>query len=166
MNGLQNYIADKDKQGNTAPRPQNAPKPTPKENSGQDSKAEISVRHVNFESDISDKIESLMSIAQEILSRRNELNEKLSNAEKEVVDVQHYIELRTLNAYEGYKAFKMLQDVLLRRRRIKDEIQITDALMILDENIRSLNNRHYTPRILDQLDYADKPNMRRRKQRE
>lgn len=163
LNGLQNYIMDKDKHENPAPQPQNAPRTTHKENPVSNSKPEMSVRQVNFESDIGDKIESLMSIAQELLNRRNELNEKLSDVEKAVVDAQHYIELRQLNAYEGYKAFKMFQDILLRRRRIKDEMLIVDTLVILKNQVESLGDRHYTPRILQELDYNKKPVARRSK---
>ena len=89
------------------------------------------------------------------------LNKKLSKIDHEITDIQHYIEFNKLNAAEGYKAFKLLQDKLLERRVIKDDfskLQVLSDSKIsdifngnLDKSLCALENRTYTPRILKEL---------------
>lgn len=91
----------------------------------------------------------------------SELSKKMSKVDKEVADIQHYIEFNKLNAAEGYKAFKMLQDKLLERRVIKDDLakfqmlasaKVSDIFDgTLEKNIEDLYNRTYTPRFLTEL---------------
>ena len=89
------------------------------------------------------------------------LSEKLSKIDQEITDIHHYIEFNKLNAAEGYKAFKLLQDKLLERRVIKDDMSKFQMLSTtkvadifngtFDKNIEALSNRTYTPRILKEL---------------
>ena len=95
--------------------------------------------------------------------RRDMLNEELSKYDRQRSDVEHYIDLNTgkLNACEGYKAFKLLQDVLIERRKVKDELQIVqvaldriaapDELAHIDTKVRELETRQYTPREFKHL---------------
>lgn len=92
---------------------------------------------------------------------QGELSQKLSHVDQEISDIQHYIEFNTLNAAEGYKAFKMLQDKLQERRVIKDDFlkfQILSNAKVsdifdgtLDKSLEVLENRTYTPRVLKEL---------------
>ena len=41
---------------------------------------------------------------------------------------KHYIEFSCLNAADGYKAFKKMQDILLKRRAIKDKMSFAQVL--------------------------------------
>lgn len=89
------------------------------------------------------------------------LNKKLSTIDSEVSDIEHYIEFNKMNAAEGYKAFKMLQDKLLERRVIKDDytkFQMLASAKVsdifdgtLDEKLSALDSRKYTPRVLKEL---------------
>ena len=91
----------------------------------------------------------------------SELWEKMSKVDREVTDIQHYIEFNRLNAADGYKAFKMLQDKLLERRVIKKDLSkfqmlssasVTDIFDgTLDKKISELDHRTYTPRVLTEL---------------
>lgn len=91
----------------------------------------------------------------------SELSKKMSKVDQEVSDIQHYIEFNRLNAAEGYKAFKMLQDKLLERRVIKDDLakfqmlaaaNVTDIFDgTLEKRISELDHRTYTPRVLTEL---------------
>ncbi|MGN0246517.1 MAG: hypothetical protein ACI4DK_11240 [Lachnospiraceae bacterium] len=92
---------------------------------------------------------------------QGELSQKLSKIDQEICDIQHYIEFNKLNAAEGYKAFKLLQDKLLERRIIKDDFskfQMLSAAKVsdifdgtLDARINELENRTYAPRVLKEL---------------
>ena len=89
------------------------------------------------------------------------LNKKLSKIDQEITDIQHYIEFNRLNAAEGYKAFKLLQDKLLERRVIKDDFSkfqvLSDSKISdifngnLDKSLSALDKRTYTPRVLKEL---------------
>lgn len=58
---------------------------------------------------------------------------EMSQVDKEVEDMKHYIEFSCLNAADGYKAFKRMQDLLLKRRAIKDKMSF--ATMLDQQNI-------------------------------
>lgn len=89
------------------------------------------------------------------------LSQKLSLIDQEITDIQHYIEFNRLNAAEGYKAFKMLQDRLLQRRVIKNDMvkmQVLSSAKVsdifdgtLDKNLKEATNRTYRPRVLPEL---------------
>ena len=91
----------------------------------------------------------------------SELSKKMSRIDQEIVDIQHYIEFNRMNAAEGYKAFKLLQDKLLERRVIKDDLfkfQMLASAKVsdiydgtLDDKIDEFYNRDYAPRVLKEL---------------
>ena len=92
---------------------------------------------------------------------QNDIAQQLSEIDKEITDIQHYIEFNKLNAAEGYQAYKMLQDKLLKRRVIKDnhiKFQMLASAKVsdifdgtLEKNIDALDKRVYTPRVLTDL---------------
>lgn len=106
-------------------------------------------------------IDSMTEFVLDAESRKDELNKEMSDIDKEITDIQHYIELNNLNAYQGFLAYKMLQGRLRKRRKIKNELQIlsqlgickVDSAMLIDVQnaIRELDNKTYTPRILSEL---------------
>lgn len=85
------------------------------------------------------------------------LTVELSQADKELEDMKHYIEFSCLNAADGYKAFKRMQDILLKRRAIKDKMSF--ATLLAQQNIskpalesaltylENMGNRDYEVRI-------------------
>lgn len=58
---------------------------------------------------------------------------EMSQVDKELEDMKHYIEFSCLNAADGYKAFKRMQNILLKRRAIKDKMSF--ATMLDQQNI-------------------------------
>lgn len=106
-------------------------------------------------------IVGLLRHAETILSRREELSEKLSRADKEISDLQHYIEMKNLNACNGYKIYKKLQMVLVQRREVKNEMLMLsiiseckmepDSISTTIARIKGLSDRKYTPRVLTDL---------------
>lgn len=92
-----------------------------------------------------------------IRKRKEYLISELDKREKERNDVYHYIEFTSLNACQGYKAYKLLKNILIERRQIKNELQQieimlnnTDTETILTES-NKVSNKHYSPRILNDL---------------
>lgn len=109
----------------------------------------------------------IISVLSDAVSKLNcrhaTLVEELSKYDRQRSDIEHYIEFNTgkLNACDGYKAYKLLQDVLVERRKIKDElsmIQVVRDKMAFPEDIANINekvqeleSRHYVPRELPHL---------------
>lgn len=69
-----------------------------------------------------DLANSLFNTTDEIKEEWRELNENLKRAEQKQCDVYHYIEFSTLNAAQGYNAYRLLKEVLEERREIKNKM--------------------------------------------
>lgn len=95
------------------------------------------------------------------------LNDKLSEVDLEICDIQHYIEFFSLDAAKGYKAYRMLKERLLRRREIKDEMAKVNLFLTgnpsdfptgkVEKQLCSVENRGYKPRILIEIFGLDDP---------
>lgn len=112
--------------------------------------------------------ESLLSelcyMSSHIQEYQKTLSERLSDVDKEICDLMHYLELNELSDGEMIKVSKMLQERRRQRREIKDEMDKT-ALMrdtFLDrefgikvhsslEQMEKMKDRYYTPRKLNEL---------------
>ena len=72
--------------------------------------------------DFTSQMDLLISISEQIESRIKQLNKKLSAADKKLTDIEHYIEGPSLSASQGYRAYKMLREARIYRRKIKLEL--------------------------------------------
>lgn len=103
----------------------------------------------------------LEKISQDLKSRRACMNSELSKVDKEITDIEHYIEFCQLSACQGYKAAKMMKDCLIRRRAVKDEMETINRILIMNVGfigngkgrkiLSKVQNKQYTPRILKEL---------------
>ena len=105
-------------------------------------------------SELRDKVTN--TVFADITNRRVTLNNKLSEVDRKICDVLHYIEFNKLNACDGYKTYKMIREYRLERRAIKNEIEILDDVYnnitkLIEESINRLSNRKYKPRELPEL---------------
>ena len=85
----------------------------------------------------------------------------LSEADKEISDILHYIEFFNFSASDGYKLSKALKDVRLRRREIKNQIEIIEYINSstgtsiseghLNRQLEAISEKQYTPRVLNEL---------------
>ena len=81
--------------------------------------------------------------------------------DKELCDILHYIEFCNLNAAQGYKAYKMVKERRILRRKIKDEISILDSILgqkvsqtaknAIQKTAENMDKRTYEPRVLKEL---------------
>ncbi len=87
--------------------------------------------------------DNLFDSTDQIFKEWKELHNELSIADKKRSDVEHYIEFFNLNAAQGYKAYKMLKDILQERREIKNKIEELKPLVDFSNgfNLRNLNKR-------------------------
>lgn len=112
------------------------------------------------------KINAVIDIIANSDTKQEELNRKLSNVDKKIVDVEHYIEFGKFNAYQGWMCFKMMQNLLRERRRYKNEIQAinlvkqyhfdNNSLVKLSKTISEIQHKRYTPRAIPELFIAGK----------
>ena len=102
-------------------------------------------------------ISVLSEAASKLNCRHLELVEEVSKYDRQKSDVEHYIEFNAgkLNACDGFKAYKLLQDILVERRKVKDELQIIqsvkDTMSLSDDiegKVKELESRTYEPREL------------------
>lgn len=100
-----------------------------------------------------DELRSMIQRIDEMAEYREYLNYAMSEIDKEIVDIEHYIEFNNLNAAEGYKAYKMLHDANVKRRNIKNCIEIVKHLDIseIKEEINRQDRRTYHPRVRTEL---------------
>lgn len=127
---------------------------TVQENTEKVSTAENIQRWIN-------KIDGLNGLATEALHRKDELVQQLSKVDQELSDVNHYIEFCNLNAAQGYKAYKMIKDRRIKRRSIKNELQVVDIILSkkicetatdeIQKAIAGMDQRTYEPRVLNEL---------------
>lgn len=108
-----------------------------------------------------DKITDLNGLATDALHIKEELCEELSFVDRELSDINHYIEFCNLNAAQGWKAYKMIKERRIKRRSIKNEIQILNIILdkkISDtvtneilESMSKMDKRTYEPRVMNEL---------------
>ena len=95
---------------------------------------------------------------------QNNLNQMLSDVDKEICDLMHYLEFSDLDNGEMLKVAEMLKERRKHRRQIKDEMEKTALMkdMFLDSTfgtkvqqsldvMERMKTRQYTPRRLSEL---------------
>lgn len=103
----------------------------------------------------------LEEVFTEAEKRFKELPQKRSDIDAQIVDLEHYIEFTSLNARDGYKAYKKLKELLNERRILKYESKIVNAINVnrsasegiknILSAIRECQNSVYKPRVLADL---------------
>jgi len=90
--------------------------------------------------------EQLLEIFNNIKQDYNDLNNELSQADLKQQDILHKIENTNFNACDGYKLAKMIHDVRIKRREIKNELETLQLLKnnFIDKNLGLLNSTHQT----------------------
>lgn len=78
--------------------------------------------------DLKDALKELNSVSNKFQHIRNKRLEELSQVDLEISDIYHYIETGGYNAAQASKVFKLLRQTLSRRRDIKDEFELIQAL--------------------------------------
>lgn len=106
-------------------------------------------------------VQEFESYVQDIGKKRDTLSYELSRVDAEIEDILHAAEFYNLNACEGYKLYKMLRDARIRRRKLKDYIEVVGYIegatgKELAEGkgsklILGKMSREYKPRVLNEL---------------
>ncbi|MCD7889453.1 MAG: hypothetical protein LUG23_06015 [Oscillospiraceae bacterium] len=96
-----------------------------------------------------------------ISNYKDALCKQLSRLDSEQCDILHACEFYTCNVVEGYKLYKMLHDLRIKRRWVKDEIKRAEAILTknysevmsgeIQSSFSAVDNQQYTPRVLKEL---------------
>ena len=108
-----------------------------------------------------DKVSGLNGLVSEALHRKDELVDQLSTVDKEICDILHYIEFCNLNAAQGYKAYKMIKERRIKRRSIKNELDVLSIILSkkisetatdeIEKTLAGMDKREYEPRVMTEL---------------
>ena len=123
------------------------------------------ITSAKFEGNAIDKLESMLQSVVAIIGgvdeRFDELCDKLSEVDKKIVDIEHYIEFGKFNCYQGWICFKILQNLLQQRRQYKNEMEVINKIRcckieskevdILKASIEQIKFKKYTPRAFKEL---------------
>ena len=99
----------------------------------------------------------------DIVEDSNERYESLLKLEEQLndqlLDLEHYIEDTNLNARDGYRAYKKLQEIRRRRRLVKERLHIMQCIQTsgiklesLKAIVKPLTNVKYKPRFYEDFE--------------
>ncbi|BFH69400.1 hypothetical protein J27TS7_02960 [Paenibacillus dendritiformis] len=88
-------------------------------------------------------VDQLNKLNRSVTATYEGLNRMQSMVDKELSEVYHEIEAATLDLYREHQLMQRLQDVLKRRRVVKDEfVRIQAVKLALDSSVNKLNQRY------------------------
>ena len=114
---------------------------------------------VNYDSALA-QIGSFCNLHDQLVARATWVEYKLQEVENKIQDVLHAIEFNSYNARDGYKIYKLLHDLRLKRRRYKDEQIIADVMKsgfagsnweLVKTRVDDLKDRQYHVREMEEL---------------
>lgn len=91
----------------------------------------------------------------------NELSEDLAMVDNMEQDVLHLIEFVNFNGAEGYTFSKMIQEIRIARRKIKDRFEERRALRNLITNYEKLGFKMQLSQVLGNFEGLDKKREKR-----
>lgn len=92
------------------------------------------------------KITPAQNLRTEALERKTNLMDLRDKINDYECDMMHYIEFCPLNCRDGYKAYATLRKILQARRRVKDELDVTEYILDqypqeFEDSMAKLQNR-------------------------
>lgn len=116
-----------------------------------------------YEKDIPDDIimdlevvKQFIDIVVDSADREQDLKDALSNVDRQLSDIEHFIEFTDLNARDGFKIYSKMKHLRRYRRDIKYRLKIIDCINsqnidpeVLKRMILYFKNLTYQPREID-----------------
>ena len=109
-----------------------------------------------------ERVKNCNDLASDATKRKEELVQALSNADKDLSNCLHKIELtKWKNGCDGYKEYRDVKIILEKRRIIKDELTVVQSILTsnlesiatnrIEKVVNGLNNRLFTIREIEEL---------------
>ena len=116
-----------------------------------------------YEKDIPDDIimdlevvKQFIDIVVDSADREQDLKDALSNVDRQLSDIEHFIEFTDLNARDGFKIYSKMKHLRRYRRDIKYRLKIIDSINsqnidpeVLKRMVSYFKNLTYQPREID-----------------
>ena len=100
-----------------------------------DDKSLAEMLHFSEEFDYRELADSQKELYNKLYRREQELRIQLSTCDRLINDTMHFIEFTSpLDLYRGFKTYKLLRQLLQRRRDVKDEMEKTTAFLSYGAN--------------------------------
>lgn len=110
-----------------------------------------------------DRVKNCNDLAKDAAKRKEELVQALSNADKDLSNCLHKIELtKWKNGCDGYKEYKSVKIILEKRRKIKDELSVVQSILTanlesmatnrIEKVVDGLSNRFFNVREVENYD--------------
>lgn len=105
-------------------------------------------------------ISAMLDLHKQCAAQQQWLENKPSEMQSKICDVEHAIEFYNYNARDGYKMYKRLKELRLERRKYKDALLVCDIMASsfgatdwaeLDGRLPNLAERVYKPRFYPEL---------------
>lgn len=111
-----------------------------------------------------ERVRSCNDLAKDAAKRKEELIQALSNADKNLSNCLHEIELtKWKNGCDGYKEYKSVKIILEKRRCIKDELSVVQSILTsnlesmatnrIEKIVNGLENRSFSVREVEDYDF-------------
>lgn len=104
---------------------------------------------------IIDDLTKINTVKSNLINRKKELADLIGQCNLEQSDILHAAEFYSFNVVDGYRIYKMLHDVRVRRRNYIEEIEQINRVLnskLSDASIAAEKpEKQYTPRILKGL---------------
>lgn len=103
--------------------------------------------------DIIEELKLITNKLDELDNYTQTLGDKLSIEDKKTSDLLHYIENNKLSAFECYRLFKEMKDVRIKRRKIKNGMELAKTFDINKNKLLLKENRIF---LINELYKRDK----------
>lgn len=113
----------------------------------------------DIEPDILDDLNTIKvftDIVKDSADREEDLLSQLSKIDRELSDIEHFIEFVDLNGVDGFKVYKKMQALRKVRREIKHRLKIVQTINsqsidpeVLKRLVKGFDNIYYKPREVD-----------------
>ena len=146
---------------------------TETEDSMIDDEDYIVTGHIDRDDEYVNKVKKMLqeisNCEEDLLLKEEEYKSRLSELDKELVDIDHWIEFYPVSAYDGYRMTKMRKDRLLERRKIKDSLSEISIIRSIKggetlKNLNGIEEKKYTPRALTNI-FREKEIVKKRREK-
>lgn len=103
---------------------------------------------------VKEKIKEVCSILDELDNYIATLNDSLTNINYKICDLEHLIEYNKLKTNQCYRVVQELHRLRLERRRIKNDIELTNAYKQFQNRLIETNNRSILLNVLGKTEKA------------
>lgn len=93
--------------------------------------------------EIIDTLGNAIEILDNLQDYVDNLNNELSNVDSKISDLEHFIEHNNINSKNAYRICKEMKQVLLDRRRIKNDMEISRVMNINFNKLISKDHRKF-----------------------